>query len=70
MQESNFSCHCLGACFKPYRDLVNLHTLLSCPDSTKPLVDPYKSLPLGPHLEMQFLHPFDEFSNKKLHNNN
>ena len=35
MQESNFSCHCFGACFKLYRDLVSLHTLLSWPASTK-----------------------------------
>ena len=24
---SNFSCHCIGACFNPYKDLTSLHTL-------------------------------------------
>ena len=26
----NFSCHCLGACFRPYKDLCNLKILFSC----------------------------------------
>jgi hypothetical protein len=26
---SNFSCHSLGACFRPYKDFYNLHTLSS-----------------------------------------
>jgi hypothetical protein len=32
---SNFSWHCLGAYFKPYKDL-NLHTLPSCPYAINP----------------------------------
>src|ERR1044072_3407187 len=32
----NFSYHCLGACFKPYKDLINLHTFFSCPLTTQP----------------------------------
>ena len=28
---SKFSCHCLGAYFKPYNDFLSLHTLFSCP---------------------------------------
>ncbi|WZZ42529.1 hypothetical protein YC2023_038788 [Brassica napus] len=33
---SNLWCHCLGACFSPYNDLINLHTLCSLPGITKP----------------------------------
>lgn len=25
--EDSFENHCLGACFRPYRDLISLHTL-------------------------------------------
>ncbi|CAL0317162.1 unnamed protein product [Lupinus luteus] len=32
----NFSCHCLGACLRPYNDLSNLQTLFSCPWIIKP----------------------------------
>ena len=34
---SKFACHCIGACFNPYKDLTNLQTLCYCPRITQPL---------------------------------
>jgi hypothetical protein len=33
---SNFSCHYLEACFKPYKDLFNLQILFFCPGTIQP----------------------------------
>ena len=38
---SKFSCHCIGACFNPYKDLTNSQTLSYCPRTTQPQVAPY-----------------------------
>ena len=56
MTLSNFSCHCFGTCFNPYKDFTNLQAFLSYPGAK---VAPCRSLHLNLHLERLFLHPFD-----------